>query len=222
MKNENRCKTKNKMNKIKYLIVFVIICTMVACKRDDTNHWVSIKPDKSLKGWKIDGSKKSFGYESDTLLLTGRGTLYYTGKVQKARFKNFELLADIKTEPNAVAALWIHTGNASGYQVLINNTPTSEERRKTGSLSCVRNIYKSMASDDKWFSLHVKVVNKHITIKVNNILVVDYVEPDEPYRTNENKGMRFSHGTFAISNYANKNVKISNIQLQPLSDDEQP
>ena len=210
------------MKYIKYLSMIVIVCAMVACKKDYTGQWVSIKPNKSLKGWKIDGSKKSFGYEGDTLLLTGRSALYYNGKIQKARFKNFELHADMKTEPNAVAALWIHTGNSSGYQMLINNTPTSEERCKTGSLSCVRNVYKSMAADNKWFTLHVKVVKKHITIKVNDILVVDYVEPDAPYRTEENKGKRISHGTFAISNYASHSVKISNLQIQPLSDDEQP
>jgi hypothetical protein len=57
---------------------------------------------------------------------------------------------------------------------------------------------------------------------VNNILVVDYVEPDEPYRTEENRGMRFTSGTFAFSNYSNRNVKIKSIDLLPLPDDAQP
>ena len=210
------------MKTIKYLFIIAAVCTMVACKNDYTGQWVSVESSKSLKGWRIDGNKKNFGYDGDTLLLTGRGALYYDGKIQKARFRNFEMFADVKTEPNAVAALWIHTGNTSGYQVLINNTPSGEERRKTGSLSSVRNIYKSVAADNEWFTLHVKVVNKHITIKVNDILVVDYVEPDKPYRTEDNKGMRISQGTFAISNYANHTVKISDIQIHPLSDDEQP
>ena len=211
------------MKMIKYLFMFVIVCTMVACKsKDYTGQWVSIKPGKSLKGWKTDGNKKDFGYEGDTLLMTGRSTLYYTDGIHESRFKNFELLAKIKTEPDAVAALWFHSGNTSGYQVLINNTPSSEERRKTGSLSCVRNIYKSMASDNHWFTLHVKVVEKHITIKVNDLLVVDYVEPDIPYRTEENNGMRLSQGTFAFTNYTDRCVKMNEIQLRPLPDNEQP
>jgi len=211
------------MKTIKYLFMIVIISTMIACKEKDyTGQWISIKPNKSLKGWKTDGSKKDYGYEGDTLLLTGRGTLYYADGIHDSKFKNFELHAEIKTEPNAVAAIWFHSGNKSGYQVLINNTPTSEEHRKTGSLSGVRNIYKSMAVDDEWLSLHLKVVKKHITIKVNDILVVDYVEPDDPFRTEENDGMRISEGTFAISNYTTNRVKISSILLQPLPGNEQP
>ena len=212
------------MKTIKYLLMTVIVCSMAACKNKDyTDEWVSIMPvGKSLKGWKTDGNKKDFTFAGDTLLLTGRGTLYYSGKIHEARFKNFELLAEIKTEPDAVAALWFHSGDASGYQILVNNTPTSEERRKTGSLGCVRNVYKSMAADNEWCKLHVKVVKKHITIHVNDILVVDYVEPDNPYRTAENSGMRLSQGTIAISNYTGRNVKIRDIHIQPLPDDKQP
>jgi len=79
-----------------------------------------------------------------------------------------------------------------------------------------------MAVDNEWFTLHVKVVKKHITIRVNDILVVDYVEPDNPYRTEENNGMRISQGTFALSNYTDHRVKISSIQLRPLPDNELP
>ena len=211
------------MKSIKYLFMIIIVCTMVACKNQDyTGQWVSLMSGKSLRGWKIDGNKKAFAYEGDTLLLTGRSTLYYTGKIHEGKFKNFELLAQLKTEPDAVAALWFHSGNASGYQVLINNTPTSEEHRKTGSLSCVRNIYKSMANDDQWFTLYMKVVQKHVVIKVNDMVVVDYVEPNEPYRTAENRGMRFAYGSFAISNYADRSVMLNSLQIRPLPDSELP
>jgi hypothetical protein len=208
------------MKTIKYLFLSIIVVyTMTSCKNNYTGQWASIMPGKSLKGWKTDGNRSDFGFDGDTLLLNGRGTLYYTGRVQGSQFKNFELLADIKTRPDAVAALWFHSGDGSGYQVLINNTPASEEHRKTGSLGCVRNIYKSMAADDEWFTLNIKVVNKHITVRVNNILVVDYVEPNRPYRTEENNGMRISKGTFALSSYTGKQVMISDIHVMPLPDD---
>jgi hypothetical protein len=210
------------MKTIKYLLIIAVIFTMAACKKDYTDRWVSIKPGKTLRGWKTDGNRTDFGYSGDTLLLTGRSTFYYSGRIHEARFRNFELLADIKTEPDAVAALWFHSGAASGYQVLINNTPTGEEHRKTGSLGCVRNIYKSMAADGEWFTLYVKVVKKHITVKVNDLLVVDYVEPDEPYRMDENRGMRIAQGTFALSSYTDKPVKINRLHIRPLPDKENP
>ncbi|MDR1154359.1 MAG: DUF1080 domain-containing protein [Bacteroidales bacterium] len=210
------------MKTIKYLLIIAIISTMAACKKDYTGQWVSIRPGKTLKGWKTDGSRTDFGYSGDTLLLTGRSTFYYSGRIHEARFRNFELLADIKTGPDAVAALWFHSGDASGYQVLINNTPTGEEHRKTGSLGSVRNIYKSMAADGEWFTLYVKVVKKHITVKVNDLLVVDYVEPDEPYRMDENRGMRIAQGTFALSSYTDRPVMISRLDVRPLPDRENP
>jgi len=207
------------MKTVKFLLMSAIaVYTIAACSKNYTGEWVSIKPGKSLSGWKTDGNKTDFAMDGDTLLLNGRSTLYYVGKVCDSRFKNFEFLADVKTNPNAVAALWFHSGNASGYQVLVNNTPVSEERRKTGSLSSVRNVYKSMASDNEWFTLYVKVVDKHITVKVNDILVVDYVEPDKPYRTEENSGMRIARGSFAISNYTTRQIKFNNILVKPLSD----
>ena len=209
------------MRTIKYLFfISIVVCTIASCKNDYTNQWVSIMPGKSLSGWKTDGNKTDFSFVGDTLSLSGRSTLYYNGRVQHSRFENFELVANIKTRPGAVAALWFHSGNTSGYQVLINNTPTSEEHRKTGSLSCVRNTYKSMASDDQCFTLNVKVVNKQITIKVNNILVVDYVEPNHPYRTEENQGMRIDRGTFALSAYTGKQVMITDIHVMPLPYDQ--
>jgi len=211
------------MKTIKYLLMFAIVGTIASCgKKDYTGQWVSIMPGKSLRGWKADGNKKDFKVNGDTLLLTGRGTIYYAGGIHKARFRNFELRAEIMTEPGAVAALWFHSGNVSGYQVLVNNTSNGEERRKTGSLGCVRNVYKSMAVDNEWFTLRVKVVKKHITVQVNDVLVVDYLEPNVLYRTLENSGMRLSEGTFAIGNYTGNKVKIQNIHLKPLSDDEQP
>ena len=204
--------------------MMVVICSMAACEtKDYTGEWKSIMPTgKSLHGWKTEGNKRNFSLVGDTLLMNGRSTLYYSGNIHEAKFRNFEFNVEMKTEPDAVAAFWFHSGNASGYQVLVNNTSNSEERRKTGSLGCVRNIYKSMADDNEWFTMNVKVVGKQITIAVNNILVVDYVEPDNPYRTEENNGMRLAQGTFAISNYTNRNFKIKNIHVKPLPDDEQP
>ena len=210
------------MKTCKYMVLIVIVCVMASCQKDYTGEWVSIMPEKSLTGWKKDGEKTSFNKAGDTLVLSGKGTIYYSGKVHDARFRNFELIAEVKTEPGAVGGLWFHSGDASGYHVLINNTPASEERRKTGSLCAVRNIYKSMAIDNKWATLQVKVVGKHITVKVNNILVVDYVEPENPYRTEENNGMQIAQGSFALANYSDKTVRVSSIQIKPLPANEQP
>ncbi len=210
------------MKTFQYLLVSMIICMSISCKRDYTGQWVSIISGSGFGDWKRDSDKKSFDRTGDTLTIKGKGTLYYTGNVHDAKFKNFELFADIKTRPDAVAGLWFHSGDASGYQILINNTPTSEERCKTGSLFSVRNVYKSLASDNQLFTLYLKVVGKHIVVKINNVTVADYVEPENPYRTEENKGKLISRGSFALSNYTDKPVSFTNIQVKPLPANEQP
>ncbi len=204
------------MKLIKYYLSIAVIILTASCQSDYTNQWNSIMPDKSFKNWIKEGNST---VSNDILSMNGKASLYYDGKVQNAQFKNFEFSADIQTQPNSVAGLWIHSGNVSGYQVLINNTPTSIELRKTGSLSSVRNAYKSMAGDQEWFNLNVKVIGKHITVRVNNILVVDYVEPASPFRTVENKGKLLSEGTFAIENYAGTS-EFKNMQVKPLSIEE--
>lgn len=204
------------MKTFKYLFISVIISVAVSCKKNYTGQWVSIMPGKSLNGWKTDTDIKNFEQQGDTLILNGRGALYYAGKVHDNKFRNFELSVDVKTQPNAVAGLWFHSGLSSGYQILINNTPASEEHRKTGSLCSVRNIYKSMAADDQWFKLYMRVTGKHIIVKVNDVLVVDYVEPEDPYRTTENKGKVIAQGSFVLDNYTNKQVKFSNLTVRPL------
>jgi hypothetical protein len=193
-----------------------------SCKKDYTGQWVSIMPGNSFNGWVKDGDNGSFEQSGDTLLLNGKGALYYSGKVHDARFKNFELVVNIKTRQGAVAGLWFHSGLASGYQVLINNTAESEELRKTGSLASVRNVYKSMARNDEWFSLRIRVVDKHITISVNDIFVVDYVEPEAPYRTPENEGKLIAQGSFAVENYTDSRVQFSDIKIIPLPEKEVP
>ena len=204
------------MRTFKYCFVLIIILTAFSCKKDYTNQWVSLMPGKSMAGWKKDSDKRYFEQLDSTLLLTGKGALYYSGKIQEAKFKNFEFSADIKTQADAVAGLWFHSGLSSGYQVLINNTPDSEEQRKTGSLCAVRNVYKSMAANDQWFNLKIRVVGKHITVRVNDILMVDYVEPEAPYRTEDNNGKLIAQGSFALENYTNKQIVFRNIRVMPL------
>ena len=208
------------MKKIYYSLLFVII-VLSSCVLYTDNQF-SILPGKSLKDWEIDGNRVGIDCINDIFHFFGQTTLYYTGKVNKANFINFELVAEIKTEPGAIGALWFHSSEISGYQILINNTPDSEEHRKTGSLSGVRNVYKSMAADHEWFTLRIRVVGKHVTVRVNDILVVDYVEPDEPFRTEENKNMRFSHGALAISSYTNNRIMIRSLEVTPMSRREIP
>lgn len=137
-------------------------------------------------------------------------TAIYDGDV-----KNFELRAHIEHSNEAKASLWIHTDESltKGYQVLIGRP--ADDRRRSGSLATVRNLYKSVPSS---FDLKVRVKGKRIMVIINDFTVVDYSEPDVPYRTAANAARLLSQGKIGFC-VERGTLGISNIEVILLADD---
>ena len=144
-----------------------------------------------MEGWTPSEHKDSWRFEDGSLVADGgRSHLFYTGPVHGANFKNFELEVDCFARPNCNSGVYFHTAYQEtnfpfkGFEVQINNTFLGEgsynERKKTGSLYGIRNIYKQFIPDDKWFKIRVAVRGKNVQIRLNDLLVVDYVEPTPP------------------------------------------
>ena len=144
--------------------------------------------------------------------------IYFVGDVQDSEFENFELSAELKTSPGGSGALWFHTSpSKSGYEVLVNNSYDNKDRRKTGSLSTVRNLYKSAAKDNEWFPLTIKVTGKQIEIKVDTMPVVRYVEPESPFRIPNYRLRTIGSGRkIALVNYTG-GVAWRNLKIAPLT-----
>ena len=45
----------------------------------------------------------------------------------------------------------------------------------------MRNVHQQLVKDNEWFRMKILVRGKQVQIRVNNMLVVDYVEPDQPF-----------------------------------------
>ena len=105
------------------------------------------------------------------------GDSWKAGKV----YKDFILTGQALTEEGAEATLLFHTDGESGYEVLFHNGAI-DGTPKTGSLSAIRNLYRSLAADGQWFDFEVAVRNKNIAISINGTDVVCYTEPSHPYR----------------------------------------
>ncbi len=87
-----------------------------------------------------------------------------------------------------------------GYQVIINNSDyRAGNPQKTGSLAFIRNNFVSNAIDDQWFDMQISVKANHISVKVNNKLISDYIEPAKPRRIEGKEGMVLSSGHVIIS-----------------------
>lgn len=129
-------------------------------------------------------------------------------------WQNFNLTGQAYTANNAEAALLFHTDGQSGYEVLFRNG-AMDGTRKTGSLSTVRNLYRSLAEDGQWFDFDIAVRGKNIAISINGTDVVCYTEPEQPYRIEAYANRLLSHGDIALVG-KNGEVKFRNLTMTAL------
>ena len=109
------------------------------------SNWTSMFNGKDLSGWKSNEEKPNVFTVSDGELKVsgGRAHLFYVGTDGKAKFKNFEFKAKVKTTPGANSGIYFHTEfqekgwPAKGFEAQVNTT--SNDRKKTGGLYAVSN-----------------------------------------------------------------------------------
>ena len=158
--------------------------------------------------------------------------------------RNFILQGEAWLSKGAEASLWFHTTTqppttqppnhpttpplttqppnhpttqpVSGYEVLFHNGPI-DGTRKTGSLSHVRNLYRSMARDEMWFRFSIVVREKNVEVYVVDPPVVRYTEGERPYRLPQYAKMLFSHGDFVFEGRKGE-AKFRDVVLIPLKD----
>jgi Domain of Unknown Function (DUF1080) len=201
----------------------------------DSSEWFPLFDGKSLNGWKASEHEGSFKVVDGEIVVHGeRSHLFYTGPVHGADFRNFELTAEINTLPDSNSGVYFHTAfqpsgfPAAGFEVQVeNNPPTAstgyQERKKTGSLYGVRNVYKTFARNGEWFRMSILVRGKQVQTRVNDMLVVDYVEPEPPFRADPKFQRVINHGTFALQGHdPGSTTHFRNIRVRPLPDTAAP
>ncbi len=215
---------------MKKLLLPLFLVFLISCNQPQSE-WVSIFNGKNLDDWKSSEHENSFRVEDNTLICKGeRSHLFYNGKLNNADFKNFELKAEVKASEGTNSGIFFHTSfqdsgfPEKGYEVQINNSYNSDnktiERGKTGSLFAIRNLYMKFVDDNEWFTMHIAVKGKRIKVWVNDIQVVDYIEPENAYREDLYKNRLLSSGTFAIQcQNPESEVYFKNIMVKQLPDD---
>src|ERR1022692_994624 len=93
----------------------------------------------------------------------------------------------------------------AGYEAQVNNTHS--DWRRTGSLYRFADIKEQLIPDDTWWTQQVIANGNHIIIKVNDKVVVDYVDEKNTYRK----------GLLALQQH-NKGsvVEFRNLMMRPL------
>lgn len=101
----------------------------------------------------------------------------------KGDYQDFTLTGEAFLAPGASGVILFHTDatGKKGYEVALHNGPI-DGTLKTGSLTSVRNLYRSLAADSTWFPFEISVIGKTIRIAICGTSVVSYTEPEAPYR----------------------------------------
>ena len=141
--------------------------------------FVSLFDGKTLDGWKVAEDKGAFKVEDGAIVVNGdRSHAFYVGKVNDAKFENFELRLDVMTKPNSNGGVFISTvyqeegWPSAGYEVQVNNTQS--DWRKSGGLYAVVDN-KEPFKDNEWMKYVIRVDKGVINVSVNGKeLVKDY------------------------------------------------
>ena len=209
-------------------VLLVLLTLMAPASAEDG--WQRLFDGASLAGWRAGENAGAWRIENGALVASGaRSHLYFVGDSGRTTFRNFELEAEVMTEPGAESAIFFHSKYqesgwpAGGMQVQINNSYAGEgdyrERRKTGSLYGIRNVYGRLVPDNEWFRLNIAVRGKQVIVSVNGKVTVDYTEPTPPAVQGEYENRVLSDGTFALQAHdPHSTVSFRNIRVRRLPD----
>lgn len=224
-----------KLTRRETLALLLTAPAAVSAWAQDSAGWFPLFDGKSLDGWKPSEHEGTFKVVDGQIVAHGeRSHLFYTGHVHGADFRNFELAVEIKTMPGANSGVYFHTAfqpsgfPAAGFEVQVeNNDPVSTtgyvERKKTGSLYGVRNVYKTFARNGEWFRMSILVRGKQVQTRIDDMLVVDYVEADPPFQADPKFQRILNHGTFALQGHdPGSTTYFKNIRVRPLPDTAAP
>ncbi len=135
--------------------------------------------------------------EGDVLSMKDGDRALFQGEATE--FVNFELSGYFRLTNGGRATLMLHTDStmSRGYEIFFGNGAI-DSNIKSGSLTGIRNLFRSLAKDGEWAQFGVRVSQQSITVEINENKVVDYIEPDVPFRTKEFAQRVLSSGNFAI------------------------
>jgi len=206
------------------LFSLIFLFSGLAQEEKDGNNegWISLFNGENFDGWKVGENASTFSIVDGTIKVAGpKAHLFYVGDVQNHDFKNFEFKASVMTKPGANSGIYIHTQYQEkswpkyGYEVQVNNSQS--DWRRTGSLYGIVDVKENYAADDEWYTEYVKVEGNRIIIKINDIVVVDYTEPEKPLREGNGIYRVLKTGTFALQGHDPGSViYYKDIMVKPL------
>ena len=184
--------------------------------------WHLLFDGNSLAGWQANEAPATFHVADGAIVVKGpRSHLFYTGPVANHDFKNFERTIDVLTRPGANSGVYFHTEMqpegwpAKGYEVQVNNT--QKDIKRTAGLYGIKDNFDTVAQDDVWFTMKIKVEGRRITTSVDGKAISDFTEPAGWTPSADFAGRKLGHGTFALQGHdLDSEVHYRNLKVRVL------
>lgn len=221
--------TVNRQSRIKKNNIICFLCLMISflvvgCESmpNDVSSegWISLFNGADLDGWKASEKEGCFSIENGAIKVSnGRSHLFYVGDVEGGDFTDFEFMASVMTTPGSNSGIYFHTKYQesgwpkNGYECQVNIS--HKDPQKSGGLYAAAKVSDPPAKDNQWYTQHIIVKGKHVIVKINGQVVVDYVEADNVSFKGW-PGRKLSSGTFAIQGHDPKSiVYFKDIKVKP-------
>jgi len=154
-------------------------CTLPPASAADEK-WVALFDGKTLDGWKTYDGKGNWAVKDGVIEGSGPASHLFT---EKGDYKNFRYRAEIKINDNGNSGMYFRTafgpGFPKGYEAQVN--ATHRDPVKTGSIYNMVLIKRNLHKPDEWFTQEVEVRGNHITVKVNDETLYEFVDNQNTY-----------------------------------------
>lgn len=187
------------------MLVLLISVLMLTTSGDRHGAVHQLFDGESLDGWKVSAENPdSFHVEDGMIVAHGpRAHLFYVGPVAGARFDDFELRMEVKTEQGSNSGVFFHTSYqdegwpSDGIEAQVNST--HKDPRRTGSLYGLTEIWYeeggsyplvdatkratrhgvpvSPTTDGQWFDYRIRVRGDVVSVFIDDEPVVTWKEP---------------------------------------------
>lgn len=189
------------------LNILTSIPTSSARAEESEEGWISLFDGEHLTDW--EPSEKPFNWSVEDGCIVGRGSrshLFFKG----AEFEDCEFKAEVKLNKGGNSGMYFRTefgpGWPKGYEAQVNNSHGDPKR--TGSLYNFVDVKEQLVPDDTWWTQYIIVQGNHITIKVNDQVVVDFTDEKNTY----------TKGFIALQQHdPGSNVRYRNLKVKPLA-----
>jgi hypothetical protein len=170
--------------------------------------WISLFNGENLSGWEaMDQGRWSVNPEG---VIIGEGPMGHLFSPKP--YTNLEFRAEVKLNHEGNSGMYFRAakgpGFPSGYEAQVENT--SPDPQKTGSLYNFSKVTEQLVQDDCWWTQHIIAIGNHIIIKVNDKVVVDFIDEKNTFRS----------GYLALQQHNEGSVVMyKNVRVKPLPAD---